>query len=344
MQNKYKKFLIYLKGENQTENVQSINRTGNKYNVTFTNGKTFTYNARNVGIIESALNAPNSRDCFEYLKDIAEAIGLKAEVEAGKIVNILSHNYSKINFVQPNSMLCAFLSGKLLETKSQKSKVAYCGAFFKEINLEKPRVMTDTIYPFGFNASQKDAVEKALSNQLSIIEGPPGTGKTQTILNIIANAVMRGESVAVVSSNNSATKNVLDKLQKYNVDFIAAYLGNTNNKREFIGAQISLPNMMGWSLTPEIFSVLQQRLKILYSDLQEKLAKQNELSALKQELSAIEIEEKYFLQYFDSYDEVEPQEVQEFNTSEKVLEMWLLCETYKREPHKNQIEMEFEYS
>jgi len=337
VQNKYKKFLIYLKGENQTENVQSINRICNKYNVTFTNGKTFTYNASNVRIMESALNAPKSRDCFEYLKDIAEAIGLRAEVEAGKIVNILSHNYSKINFVHPNSMLGAFLSGKLLETKSQKSKVAYCGAFFKEINPEKSQVITETIYPFGFNASQKDAVEKALSNQLSIIEGPPGTGKTQTILNIIANAVMRGESVAVVSSNNSATKNVLDKLQKYNVDFIAAYLGNTDNKREFIDTQKSLPNMMGWSLTPEIISALQQRLKILYSDLQEKLSKQNELSALKQELSTIETEEKYFLQYFDNFYYIEPQEVQKFTTPEKALEMCLLCETYKSAPHKNGI-------
>ncbi|MDD3419012.1 MAG: AAA domain-containing protein [Candidatus Gastranaerophilales bacterium] len=329
MQNKYKKSLIYLKGENQTENVQSINRIGDKYNVTFNNGKTFTYNASNVRIIESALNTPKSRDCFEYLRDIAEAIGLRAEVEAGKIVNILSHNYSKINFVHPNSMLTAFLSGKLSETKPEKQKLAYRKHFFNKKPQDNYSIITDTIYPFGFNASQKDAVEKALSNQLSIIEGPPGTGKTQTILNIIANAVMRGESVAIVSSNNSATKNVLDKLQKYNVDFIAAYLGNTNNKREFIDAQKSLPTMMGWSLTPETISALQQRLKILYIDLQEKLAKQNELSALKQELSAIEIESKYFLQYFESFYYIEPQAVQKFIIPEKALKMCLLCETYR---------------
>ena len=40
---------------------------------------------------------------------------------------------------------------------------------------------------------------------------PNGTGKTQTILNIIANAVLNGQSVAVVSSNNAATKNVYEK-------------------------------------------------------------------------------------------------------------------------------------
>jgi len=82
------------------------------------------------------------------------------------------------------------------------------------------------VYPFGFNISQKTAVENALKNPLTIIEGPPGTGKTQTILNIIANAIMRNESVAVVSNNNSATRNVEEKLEQYKVDFIAAYLGS----------------------------------------------------------------------------------------------------------------------
>lgn len=325
--NVQKQFQIYLKGENKTESVREYKRIGDKYQVTFTDGKTFTYNARNVRIIESALNTQKSRACFDYLKDIAVAVGLNVEIDKEKVVNILSHNYSKIDFVTPDSMLGAFLCGTLPNPKLQKSGVAYCGAFFKEIEPQKPVVITDTIYPFGFNESQKDAVDKALSNRLSIIEGPPGTGKTQTILNIIANAVMRGESVAVVSSNNSATQNVLDKLQKYNVDFIAAYLGNTTNKIDFIDSQKPLPEMTNWKLTPEAISKLLQNLKIRYVNLQEKLVQQNELSALKQELSAIKTEEQHFLKYFDSFDpQLEPQAVYRTKTSKKALEMWLLCE------------------
>lgn len=317
--NVQKKFQIYLKGEDKTENVRYIKQNGDQYDVTFTNGKKFTYNANNVRIIESALNSQKSRDCFDYLKDTAMAVGLNIEVDKGKVVNILSHNYSKIKFVMPDSMLGVFLCGKMPEAKPQQ-----------------PEVITDTIYPFGFNASQKDAVDKALTNQLSIIEGPPGTGKTQTVLNIIANAVMRGESVAVVSSNNAATKNVLDKLQKYNVDFIAAYLGNTANKRDFINSQKSLPDMTGWELSPEFVAKLRQTLKMRYSELQEKLAQQNELSVLKQELSALKTEEKHFLQYFDGFAaETAPEDVRKFNTSEKALEMWLLCEIYENTSQNN---------
>src|SRR3546814_6348193 len=62
------------------------------------------------------------------------------------------------------------------------------------------------IYPFGVNESQLKAVENAFTSQISLIEGPPGTGKTQTILNIIANIVIRGKTVAILSNNNTERK------------------------------------------------------------------------------------------------------------------------------------------
>ncbi len=330
MNDRHKQFQIYLKGKDETWRVRGYKRVGNKYDITFTNGKIFTYNARNVRVIESALKSQKSRDCFDYLKEIAGSVGLNTVVAKGKIVNILSYNYSKIKFILPESMLGSFLFGELSEAKLSNPKVAYCGAFFREVSPRKLEIVEENIYPFGFNASQKAAVDKALTNKLSIIEGPPGTGKTQTILNIIANAVIKGESVAVVSSNNSATKNVLDKLKKHDVDFIAAYLGNTVNKKDFINAQKALPNMYGWQIKPEEATTIQQELKLRDNALQEKLAQQNELSVLKQELSAIKTEEKYFSQYIDSFGaQLEPQEVLKIKSSQAALEMWLTCETFE---------------
>ena len=66
------------------------------------------------------------------------------------------------------------------------------------------------IYPFGLNESQLAAVEQAFRAQVSVIEGPPGTGKTQTILNILANILLRGQTVAVLSNNNAAVENVYE--------------------------------------------------------------------------------------------------------------------------------------
>ncbi|WP_080802887.1 AAA domain-containing protein [Arabiibacter massiliensis] len=66
--------------------------------------------------------------------------------------------------------------------------------------------------PHPLNANQRLAVHKALHYPLSIIKGPPGTGKTETILRIVALAVACGERVAVVSTNAAAVENVERKV------------------------------------------------------------------------------------------------------------------------------------
>ena len=95
----------------------------------------------------------------------------------------------------------------------------------------------ELIFPFGCNLSQMRAVKKTFANRLCLIEGPPGTGKTQTILNLIANAVLQGKSVAIVSNNNAATKNVREKLGEFK--FIVASLGSLENQRNFFDSQSS---------------------------------------------------------------------------------------------------------
>lgn len=303
-------YKIYLKGEDKTDSVKHYQHIGNKYNITFTNGKVYHYSEDNVKIIESAINIKRNNDCFEYIKSLSSAIELKTE--SGKIINILENNFKSINFIEKDSVFGAFLSGSFSDKAADDLEYS-------------------PVYPFGFNVSQKRAVERALTNKMSVIEGPPGTGKTQTILNIIANAVMRGESVAVVSNTNSATENVLEKLKKYNVDFIAAPLGSKTNKENFIKSQRStLPDMADWKITSEKFCNLQQLLQVRHGELQAKLELKNELSALKYEVSAYEVEQEYFLQFLSNIRSFDESEVFEKpKNSEEALEMWLLCDTYR---------------
>ena len=53
------------------------------------------------------------------------------------------------------------------------------------------------------------------------------------ILNIIANAVWKGKTVAVVSNNNSATQNVAEKLQRQGLSFTAAFRAVAVTKSNF---------------------------------------------------------------------------------------------------------------
>lgn len=59
--------------------------------------------------------------------------------------------------------------------------------------------------------SQKKAIAEALGARISVITGAPGTGKTQVIENLLANALMRGKKVLVASKNNKAVDNVKDR-------------------------------------------------------------------------------------------------------------------------------------
>lgn len=66
------------------------------------------------------------------------------------------------------------------------------------------------------NDAQKDALRKALSNNVTIIQGPPGTGKTEVILNILSciHKKYPTESVMLLSGNFEAVKNITDKIEK----------------------------------------------------------------------------------------------------------------------------------
>ena len=290
---------IYLKGKNRTDDVVNCVRDGKFYKVTFKNRKTYTYNHRDVKIVEPSKEELLIDSRLNYFKNIADKIGLKYKTDSGLKYNILLKNYGMIDKVDSKSILYNFLKGEL--PTNYKEQDNCIGAFFKIIKPIKKEEKEFTIFPFGFNISQKQAVDKALDNSLSVIEGPPGTGKTQTILNIIANTVIRGESIAVVSSNNSATKNIIEKLKKYEVDFISAYLGNTDNKEEFIKSQIPVPQMIGWTINNTKIKEIQASLKQRYKHLQEKLIQQNKLSQLKQELSAYELEYTHHLKYIEQF-------------------------------------------
>ena len=62
------------------------------------------------------------------------------------------------------------------------------------------------------DSSQLGAIEMARAGKSFVLEGPPGTGKSQTITNIIADSIMLGKKVLFVSEKLAALEVVYDKL------------------------------------------------------------------------------------------------------------------------------------
>ncbi len=338
-----KRNLILLKGENKTWQIERCryNPQTQRYDVTFTNGKTFpygyssvvwlkepevlnpslyqissrgtsfgniqaiyvfqgieewwhlvfqsgvarTYRRSELEIEKSCLDYTTAQNKLSYLRNIAAINKLKSD--DGEV--LLKKQYDQLTFVNEGSALAAYLCPEKFSIKS-----------FQPGTL---------IFPFGCNASQFKAVENALSKQISVIQGPPGTGKTQTILNIIANLLIRGKTIQVVSNNNSATQNVLEKLSspKYGLDFLVATLGRRENKQAFIDGQTGCyPDMSAWRKDSNELAALKAKVETLSKEVGDCFGKQERLAVAKQELNALELEARYFAQYYEESQSTQP--------------------------------------
>ncbi|KAK5574736.1 hypothetical protein RB653_009989 [Dictyostelium firmibasis] len=68
----------------------------------------------------------------------------------------------------------------------------------------------------GLNQSQKDAISFSLSsNDIACIHGPPGTGKTTTVVEFIVQLVKSGKRVLACGPSNLSVDNMLEKLLEY---------------------------------------------------------------------------------------------------------------------------------
>lgn len=233
------------------------------------NGKSAVYHKSKISYEDSCLNQKQPNSTFDYFKNLCPHISV---MEDGR--SILFEQYKKLTNISDESVLSTYLSGNPIK---------------KNKNEDIP------IFPFGFNLSQKKAVITSLENSISIIEGPPGTGKTQTILNIIANVVAKGKTVGIVAGNNSATSNVQEKLEKNGYGFITALLGNSENKADFFdNKQTDVPNMEYCRIEKEEKKVLYEELVNTSKSLDELLEKQNKIAKLKEELSKLRVEQNYY--------------------------------------------------
>lgn len=70
----------------------------------------------------------------------------------------------------------------------------------------------------SLDPSQRHVIERARSERLLVVDGPPGTGKSQVIVALVADALSRGERVAVVSDKRAALDVVAQRLHLVGLD------------------------------------------------------------------------------------------------------------------------------
>lgn len=227
-------------------------------------------------------------DLFKYFSEIASERVFNEENDKKAIAENVQRQLEKIIPFQGNALY------------------AYC--YGKNETRELP---DNLIFPFGINANQLIAVTNAFSSQVSVIEGPPGTGKTQTILNIVANILLKNQKVAIVSNNNEAVINVYEKLKKVNLDYLVAELGSVVNKNNFFSNAREIPNK---PKGPEIeMKTIQEN----FSKLKKYLQLRNKLAQFSAEIKEFKTERHYLEEWRKEHPSVKMIDVQKYRLSPK---------------------------
>lgn len=271
---------VYLKGE-IVSGVSLVRRFSNDtdfyWYLEFFKDYPKVFKRDEVKVVRSCLHDEGKPMRVNYLSEIAQVTGLRRKTEWE---NMLVKKYNMVADVRKDTVAANYIVPS------------------KTIRCNNTRQL---FFPFGLNSSQLAAVEKALNNQVSIIQGTPGTGKTQTILNIIANLILQSKTVLVVSNNNAAVDNVREKLCSLGLGFMVAQLGRKENRESFLRNQSEAypEELSQWQISHKEMSEADGKMPSLIEKLKDCFVLQERFASLKAETSALELEYSHYLKERD---------------------------------------------
>ena len=88
------------------------------------------------------------------------------------------------------------------------------------------------VTPLSLSDAQLNVVKNVENAKLVSVFGPPGTGKSQTIVNLAAHLISNGKTVLVASRMDKAVDVVAERLNELGAPFLALRAGRLNYQRE----------------------------------------------------------------------------------------------------------------
>lgn len=137
----------------------------------------------------------------------------------------------------------------------------------KGYNLDMDFRPSDVALPISADSFQLEAVCNAAAGKSFILHGPPGTGKSQTITNIIADALYNGKKVLFVAEKMAALSVVQKRLSDIGLAPFCLELHSNKSKKSTVLEQLKATTEIVRRTPPDNFALESERLHVLRSEL-----------------------------------------------------------------------------
>lgn len=127
--------------------------------------------------------------------------------------------------------------------------------------------LADMAIPVSADSSQMAAIAAAANGQSFVLHGPPGTGKSQTITNMIANALYQGKSVLFVAEKMAALNVVQKRLADIGLAPFTLELHSNKTNKSTVLASLSRSLEVGKIKSPEDYKEFGEKVHTLRSRL-----------------------------------------------------------------------------
>ncbi len=107
-----------------------------------------------------------------------------------------------------------------------------------EKDVDKIEDPAKTYQVLDADSSQRVSIEYALRGQSFVMKGPPGTGKSQTIANMIAECIANGKSVLFVSDKMAALEVVYKRLSEVGLSHFCLELHSSKANKQQVVAEL----------------------------------------------------------------------------------------------------------
>jgi len=113
-------------------------------------------------------------------------------------------------------------------------------------NVSRP---ADIVEVVPLNEEQRAAVRSAFTQPLTVVTGPPGTGKSQVVLSVLANAYLNGKNALFVSKNNKAVEVVEQRINRLSDHPLMIRVGKRSGERDL---RAELLQFLGQALSSSV--------------------------------------------------------------------------------------------